>query len=161
MFNNVIAKIEKITLFISGFFIVIMMLLISLDVLFRSILSISIPGSYEMTERYLMPLVFFPIFFYVYKSNSLPNLEFFVQNFNVKIRQFVQIVLLITELIVFVLLTIAGWQKAVEATQELLSFPAAGNMFPLYPFLYLVPIGFSLLIIGVILKLINIVKPQS
>ena len=150
--NQLLAILERLTLFISGLSIMAMMLLVTIDVILRNIFSSSIPGSYEISEKYLMPLIIFPILYYVYNSNSLPNMDFILTKLKLKIRNIVQIITYSIEILIFIALTIFSWQKAIVSTNELLAFPAAGKMLPLYPFYYLVPLGFGLLAIGVLLK---------
>lgn len=149
--------IQKTTVFISGLAIFLMMIIITLDVFLRTTLSLPIPGNYDVNEKYLLPLGVFPILYFTYKT--LPSLDFISAKLHPTLGKIRMIVFLLVECLAFGVLTWATWNKAVEGTFEKIGFPAAGSILPLYPVLFLVPLGFGLLTLGLLLKTAAIFQP--
>ncbi|OLO36964.1 hypothetical protein BTR23_14555 [Alkalihalophilus pseudofirmus] len=152
---NIYSRIKFIGLIISGIFLFGMMVFIVLDVLSRNFLSRSIPGNYEIVRYYFMPLALFPGVAYAYGTGIFPRITMIVSKLSKKIQKFIVIVLLIVELILFSLIAYFGLQYGLHGIEEGLAFPAGGKMYPLYPFIFLVPIGFAMLIIEIIFLIIK------
>ncbi|WP_209121629.1 TRAP transporter small permease [Alkalihalobacillus sp. BA299] len=140
---------------LSGIAIFGMILFITLDVLSRNLLSSSIPGSYEMVRNYLMPLAAFPIILYAYSSGIMPRISMIIEKAPKIFQKTIHILLLLLELIIVVLITYYSFDYGLTGTEKNASFPAAGYLFPVYPFLFLVPIGFGCIAIEIILLLLK------
>lgn len=59
-------KVKKIGIYISGFFIIVMMSYIVADVVTRNLFNFSLIGSIEFVQYYLMPLAIFPAIAFTY-----------------------------------------------------------------------------------------------
>ncbi|WP_078428348.1 TRAP transporter small permease [Alkalihalobacterium alkalinitrilicum] len=152
---KVFNRIKFIGLIISGMGIFLMMVFIVGDVLSRNFFNKSIPGGYEIVRNYFMPVSIFPALAYAYSTGIFPRITMVVSRFSKNYQRFNVIVMLAAEGILFTLLAWYGLQYALEGVREGLAFPAGGKLYPLYPFIFLVPIGAGLLIIEVIFILIK------
>ncbi|WP_216831158.1 TRAP transporter small permease [Alkalihalobacterium elongatum] len=155
------SRIKFIGLIISGICLFLMMVFIVADVLSRNILSKSIPGNYEIVRYYFMPLALFPGVAYAYGTGIFPRITMIVSKLSKKIQKLIVILLLFVELVLFSLVFYFGLQYGLSGVEEGLAFPAGGKMYPLYPFIFLVPIGFGMLIIEIIFLIIrNLTSPE-
>lgn len=130
---------------ISGIALFIMMLSIVADVISRNLTNASILGVYEITENYLMILVIFPSLPFVYSEGIMPKMELFFDKFKEKGRNFLVTVILIIEILVYLFMFYYSFIYAITGFNEKLGFMAGGNIFPLYPILFLMPLSFILM----------------
>jgi len=147
---NIFEKFKVGGLVLSGITIFLMMLFIVADVALRNVLNASLLGSYEITQYFLMPLAFFPGLAYAYSSGIMPRIEMVVVKLTNRVQRNIFLALLIFEFILFLMLTIYGFQYALMGTQESLGFSMKGTIIPYYPILYFVPLGFLLLSIEIL-----------
>ncbi len=134
---------------LSGAAIFAMMLFIAADVLRRNLLGGSIPGSFEISQNYLMPLSVFPGLAYVYGSGALPKMDFFTPRLRAVRRQVV-LSLLVLESVLLAVVTVYTWSYATDGMERGVSFPAGGDLYTLWPFFFLVPIGFAMVLVEVL-----------
>ncbi|WP_174727411.1 TRAP transporter small permease [Mesobacillus harenae] len=146
---------KKLGVFLSGIAMFGMIILITLDVLSRNLLSSSIPGSYEFVQNYLMSLASFSIIIYAYSSGIMPRIPIVLEKLPLIIQKILHQTMLLFELIIVALITYYSFGYALTGTEKNFSFPAAGDLFPIYPFLYLVPLGFGCIFIEIIFLLIK------
>lgn len=158
---KIFSIIKLIGLLISGISLFLMMLFIVGDVLSRNFLSKSIPGNYEVVGNYFMPLAVFPGLAFTYGTGIFPRITMVVSKFSRRLQKVIVILLLLFEGILFFLLAYYGLQYALEGLKEGFSFPAGGKLYPLYPFIFLVPIGFGLLIIEILFLLIKNIMQEE
>lgn len=154
-FRKGFAYIKNLSLIISGLSVLIIMGIIVVDVILRNIFNDSISGNYEIIQKYFMPLAVFPALALTYGSGLMPRLEMFVVKMPAKIQKYIAVALAVIDLIIMLLITVYTLNYAVQALGEKITFPAGGSMYPLYPVLFIVPIGFFMLAIEVLFKVID------
>ena len=140
---------------VSGISIFGMMLFIVADVVSRNFLSGSISGSFEIAQNYFMPLSVFPALGYVYASGILPKMDLLMPKVKRGLQDAVVYFLLVLELVIFALLTYYTFVYAISGLERSVAFPAGGTLYPLWPLFFLVPFGFTLVIIETLFVLVN------
>ncbi|OLO37862.1 hypothetical protein BTR23_13030 [Alkalihalophilus pseudofirmus] len=159
---KVLNTIKIIGLWISGISLFLMMLFIVGDVVSRNFLSRSIPGGYEFVRNYFMPLTLFPALAFAYGTGIFPRITMVVTKFRMVKQRMIVILLLILEGILFFLITYYGLLYAIESSIQGIAFPAGGNLYPIYPLIFLVPICFGLIIIEIVFLIIkNIMNDEA
>lgn len=144
-------------LVLSAVGIVVIMVIIAIDVFLRNVLNSSISGNYELIQKYLMPLAVFPAMAITYSSGIMPRLDMIVEKLSLKIQNGIHMIISLIDFLIMVLLTFYTWNYAMQALEAKVTFPAGGAMYPLYPILFIVPIGFVLLAIEILLNM----KPST
>ncbi|OLO36370.1 hypothetical protein BTR23_15995 [Alkalihalophilus pseudofirmus] len=148
-------KIKNGGLVLAGVAVFLMMAFIVVDVTLRNLFNASISGNYEIIQRYLMPLAVFPAIAITYSSGLMPKITMFVEKLSEKAQYIINMLLLFLEIFVMILIFYYSWKYAVQGLQAGVTFPAGGKMYPLYPVLFLVPIGFALLMIELVFNIIK------
>lgn len=140
---------------VSGLAIFAMMGLIVADVVSRNFLGGSIAGSFEIVENYFMPLAVFPALAYVYGSGVLPKMDLLMHKTGRTAQSAAIYGLLALELVLFALMTYYTWGYAITGMERKTAFPAGGELYPLWPLLFLVPIGFAMVIVETVFVLLR------
>lgn len=144
---EVFEKIKYGGMLVSGGVIYLMILFICLDILLRNLTGGSIPGSYEIVQNYVMPLVVLPAMPYVYSSGIMPRIDMLVGKFSLRWRNvFVQLVVVV-EIILFFLFFYYTWRFALTGVEDQAGFPAGSYIFPVYPLYFLAPLAFGMICI--------------
>lgn len=158
---NMYKSFEKIKWFgmlVSGVTIFIMMLYTCLDVFLRNIFNSSSLYTYELSQYYFMPMAVFPALAYAYGKGVMPRIEFLIAKVKEPFQRVVAIVLLSFEIVLFLLLTIYGWEYAMSAFENSISFTAGGENYLLGPVILFAPISFLLIMVECIFLLIKNIK---
>jgi TRAP-type C4-dicarboxylate transport system permease small subunit len=140
---------------VSGVAIFAMMLWIVADVVSRNFLGGSISGSFEIAQNYFMPLSVFPALAYVYGSGILPKMDLVMHRLPQVAQDGMIYLLLGLELVLFALLTYYTWMYAVFGMDRGTSFPAGGELYPLWPLFLLVPAGFAMVMVETLFVLVK------
>lgn len=140
---------------ISGLSVLAMMLMIVYDVAMRTLFSSSIRGGFEIIQNYMMPLVVFPGLAYVYSSGVLPKMDLILEKLNDKAQKILIYLMLLLELFVLVLIVQFSWEYAMSGLERNTAFPAAGTLYILYPFFFLIPIAFAMIVVENVFILIR------
>lgn len=143
---------------ISGVAILAMMGVIVVDVFMRNIFKSPVPGSYVIIESFLMPIAIFPALGYVYMVGVLPRLNDFVERTPQWFQKFNKLLLLFMDAVVFTLLTYFTFVFFTNGYAESIALPVATKSIPLWPIYFFVPLGYVLVLLEVILRLISEVK---
>ena len=133
----------------------IMMILITADVFSRNVFGIPVPGVYELTENFLMPLIVFPALGYTYWVGILPRLTELLAKAPKKFKVFHHYLLLVIDTGVFALLTYYGLQFALAGLEISMAIPVAGKLVPIWPIYFLVPLGFFLVLVEVLMRFVK------
>ncbi|WP_096199873.1 TRAP transporter small permease [Bacillus sp. FJAT-45350] len=156
--KSIFFKIEKIHevlkligVYISGISILGMMLLIVTDVFLRNVFTAPISGTYELVQFYFMPLAIFPALAYTYSSGILPRLGELIEKAPFRVQNTVTYILLFIEIVIFGLLMVYGWKFAMSGLSDKMAIPIGGSLLIHYPIYFLVPIGFGLVLVEVII----------
>lgn len=160
-FSPTLLKIIKAGMYISGIAIMLMMILTVIDVTLKTIFNSTIPGSYLYVQNYLMPLAFFCGLPYAFFSGIFPRLDIVVKRFRKEALTKIVIAVLIIELISYLLITYYSFLYGIHGMTTNITFLAGVNSVPLYPFLFLVTIGFGMLSFYLIVVLRKIVKTNG
>ncbi|MEK4023425.1 TRAP transporter small permease [Sporosarcina sp. FSL W7-1283] len=148
---------KKAGIFLSGVALFGMIFLITADVISRNITSKSIEGSYEIVQNYLMSLASFTVILYAYSSGVMPRISMVVERMPRIVQKMLLLVMLIVELALALLFTYYTFTYSLTGVAEGFAFPAGGVLFPIYPFLFLVPIGF----IGIAIEILFVLMKNS
>ncbi|MFV8828091.1 TRAP transporter small permease [Alkalihalobacterium sp. APHAB7] len=155
-------KLKLIGVFIGGLAAVFMMLIIVADVFMRNIFTSPISGTYEIVQYFLMPLAIFPALAYTYSSGVLPRLGELVEKAPNGFKKVSTWIIIIIEITIFTLLTIYGWKFAMAGVGDQMAIAVGGKLTPVYPVYFLIPIGFGLIVIEVLLSAIKpLIKNKS
>jgi TRAP-type C4-dicarboxylate transport system permease small subunit len=156
--NTVMERVEKIHhslkiigVYTGGIATILMMIVIVSDVFLRNVFNSPVSGAYEVVQFYLMPLAIFPALAYTYSSGILPRLTELIEKAP-RIHNVTTYIILIIELIIFALLTVYGWKFAMAGVSDQMAVPVGGNLLPLYPLYFVVPIGFGLVLLEVVIS---------
>lgn len=132
---------------LSGTTIFALMLFIVTDVVRRNLTGGSIPGSFEIAEKYFMPVAVFPALAYVYGTGVLPRMELVRDRLPAAVRTATAHALLAVELVVLALVVYYTWGYAEDARAREVAFPAGGSLYTQWPLFYLVPLAFLMLLV--------------
>ena len=160
-YYNYFGKIKVLGLIISGIGVIIMMFAVVADALSRNITGGSILGVYEITQNYLMIVTIFPAIPYLYSTGIMPKMEIFIEKMKDSLKLKVFLFLIFTEIVIYLFVTIYTFDFAYTGLVNDVHFPAGGKMYILYPFYFLIPIAFVLLIIENIFVLIKTFKTKK
>ncbi|WP_142247946.1 TRAP transporter small permease [Alkalihalobacterium alkalinitrilicum] len=153
--ENINEKLKLVGVYTGGIAAVAMMLIIVADVFMRNVFTSPISGTYEIVQFFLMPLAIFPALAYTYSSGVLPRLGELVEKAPQGFKKVSTWVILIIEIIIFTLLTIYGWKFAMAGVSDQMAVAVGGKLTPVYPVYFLIPIGFGLIVIEVLLSAIR------
>lgn len=140
---------------VSGLAIFGMMLWIVADVVSRNFIGGSISGSFEVAENYFMPLAVFPAMAYVYGSGVLPKMDLLMHRFPQPVQDTMVYLLLALELVIFLLLTYYTWEYALYGMGRGEAFPAGGDLYPLWPLFFFVPVAFAMVLVETLFVLVR------
>lgn len=159
---KILKRIDNFLLYISGIALLAMMMMIVIEVVLRKFFSYSIPGNYEFTQNYLMPIAILPILSLSYTSGILPKLNMIVTRVQNKVAQrSIHLFLLIIEIITFMIVAYYTSIYAIKGVSQGMSFTAGGIFIPLYPILIVVAFGFILMAIKGVVLLIHMFKDKD
>ena len=145
-------SLKVIGVYTGGIAAILMMLVIVSDVFLRNVFNSPLSGAYEIVQFYLMPLAIFPALAYTYSSGILPKLTELIEKAPRTFQNLTTYIILAIELIIFVLLTIYGWRFAMAGVSDQMAVPVGGQLLPLFPIYFVVPIGFGLVFIEVLIS---------
>lgn len=160
-FSPMLLKIIKAGMYISGIAIMMMMILTVFDVALKTIFNSTIPGGYLYVQNYLMPLAFFCGLPYAFFSGIFPRLDIVVKRFRKELITKIVISVLAIELISYVLIAYYSLLYGIHGMTTNITFLAGVDSVPLYPFFFLVTIGFGMLSFYLIVVLQKMVKTKG
>ncbi|MDE5412120.1 TRAP transporter small permease [Alkalihalobacterium chitinilyticum] len=152
---NINERLKLIGVYTGGIAVVIMMFLIVADVFMRNIFTSPISGTYEIVQFFLMPMAIFPALAYTYSSGVLPRLGELVEKAPQSFQKISKWLIIIIEVVIFTLLTIYGWKFAMAGVGDQMAVAVGGKLTPVYPVYFLIPIGFGLIVLEVLLSAIK------
>ena len=138
--------------YISGFSILGMMLVIVIDVFMRNVFGKPITGTYEVIQYFLMPMAIFPALGYAYWAGVLPRLSELISKAPAWFEKFNRLLILLIDSVVFALLTFYGFLFAISGLKDQMAIPIGGDLVPVWPVYFLVPIGFLFVLLEIILR---------
>ncbi|MDN3517232.1 TRAP transporter small permease [Aquisalimonas lutea] len=132
----------------AGLCLLAMMLITVISVFGRYVLGMNlIPGSYNVVERVLFPLIVFWALPLAHREDTFPRLGFISEALPPRGRGLVMSVVLTVETVVFVALLyytgVFAWDGYVEGRQAQIG----SDYWPIYPVLVMVPLAFGLMLL--------------
>lgn len=148
----------------AGICICIVVLLMVVDVLGRYVFHTTILiGIYSINEYFLFPLIIFLGLGVGYRSGIFPRLTFIEERAPAKQKWLMQIVCLAIELILFASVAIYELHYTICMVGERLVVSVGPYLWPIYPVMCIMTLGFCILTIEIALKLRRVVisKPSK
>lgn len=155
--GRVFNSIENAATWVSAVVTGAMMVLITVDAFCRFGLDRPIQGVYEITEDYLMVIAVFLAISYTYASGGHVRVTVFLRLIPKKAHVYLEVPLLVIALVFSLLLTVGGWNHAMEAlrTGERSTTMMGYPMAPAYLF---VPIGMAMLSLRIAQNLASVLR---
>ncbi|MGI5911846.1 MAG: TRAP transporter small permease [Syntrophomonadaceae bacterium] len=119
-----------------------------------------LPGLFEMTGYWLMPLCVFPALSYGYSSGVFPFMENIIVKCPEKFSNIIILICLLFEIVMFGLVTYFTFEYALIGTVKNMQMRAGTELWPLYPFFYLAPYGFGLLTLKAFVAFLKLAKDK-
>jgi len=157
-FYHAFDKVKSFGMIFSGSVVFLMMLYTCVDVVFRNIQGYSPLYAYEISQSYFMPLIVFPGLAYTFSSGIMPRIDLLIVKFRESIQKTVYIIMYVIELVLLLALIVFGSQYLLSAIEKSQSFTAGGANLLLWPVILFVPIGFLLVFIEIMTRLVHKVK---
>lgn len=148
-------KVQMATALISGITASVMIVMISADVFMRNFFNSPIAGVYELTQYACMPLCVFPALAFAYAEKVLPKFEGISKHGNPKVRIIFNTFTGIIEIVTFSLVFYFSWQFAMNGLADHMAVTAGKQNLPIWPFYFFSPIGFTLLLIEIVITQIT------
>lgn len=148
--NRIIEKIVDYVALIGGAVCIFMVAFLCVSVFAQRVLHNPITGVYEVCQYVIMPLVCLPGFAYAFYYNLLPKFDLLSNKKSAVWQWFCLIANAAVEIVVFALMTYGSYRFAITGTIEHVTTFAGSKMFPLYPFYWFSPIGFTALEVAVV-----------
>ncbi|MBI2832647.1 MAG: TRAP transporter small permease [Chloroflexi bacterium] len=156
--QRVIRRIEDVLVAIAGVFIGVMMVWVVGAALGRYLIRQELMPAYNLLiESILLPTTVFLGLSLGYRSGFFPRFQGLVIRFPLIPQKIIELLMLLLELVAFVALTYYGWEGAIIGMNQKLGFTAGMllTVIPVWPFMFSVPVGASLLSFEVLIKLIK------
>ena len=145
--NGVLYKIELALAYLSGIAVLAMMFHLTLDVLMRNILGVSITGTYEITQYYYMPIAALPCMAYVYRNNVLPVFDGVVSKISGRLKTASLVFIFVVEVVSFYLLARYAVNTAINNYVNNASFTSGGKIMPTWWVAFFMPVSYGLMFI--------------
>ncbi|WP_164662289.1 TRAP transporter small permease [Tropicibacter sp. Alg240-R139] len=160
-----LAKISRLTARIVGLLgaivIVAMMLHITADVIARYALGSPLSGTLEIVSRYYMVAIAFLPLAWVEHRNQMISVSAFDSLLSRRVVQIRDVVVALISFGAFGLLAWATWGNAREAIERKAFVLALGERIPVWPTYLLLPVGFGLVAIIVLIRVVSIIGTDS
>lgn len=157
-FTDTLRKVERYLAYFSGIFALAMMVMIVGDVLFRNALKMPLSGIYERVQYFCMPLTVLPSLAYVYSIGVIPRFDGLVNRMPLQVQKILAVLIAVLEIAVFVLMTVYGWQFAMNGLNDQAGISMGGEMISVYPVYFLCPVGFGLLLIEIVVSKVILLR---
>ena len=142
-----LAPITKVLLVIGGIATLAMLAITVANVIARKAMSAGVPGNMELVEQAMILVVFCTLAYTELKRGHV-RVTFLTDLFPHKLQD---ILVLMTQMVTLVIVSVIGWQMAVEAKQLLLQHAATGVLgMPQWPFAAVASLAFILFSLGVL-----------
>lgn len=149
-----------------SFFVVIaalctlaMMCLTTADATGRYLLNSPIPGSDEITEKYLMPALVFLGLGYAYRGGVFIRVTFLADKIEGPLKTFVDYLVQLITILCCAMMTWASWEQAMRVVGNASSLSTVD--FPLAPAYFVIPVGFALMVVLLLLDLPRVSTGES
>ena len=158
-FNSVMSFLEKLLIWIASLTLLVLTLLTTADALGRYLFNAPIPGTGEIIEDYFMLAIIFLPLSYSFMQEGHVHVSMIVRFFPERVKYFVSKFNLLLTLLLFALITVAGYKGFIEAVRiNEISTSSVG--YPMAPCYAMVPIGCGLLCLRIVQVFFGQVKKE-
>lgn len=160
-FNSMYGILEKVKyagMLLSGSAIFFMMTYTCLDVLFRNLFNVGSLNTYEFSQNYFMPMAVFPALAYAYGKGIMPRIELLISRVRNSFQKATAVSIYAVECILFLLLTVYGFNYFTQSIIDSIAFSAGGANYPIWPVLVFLPLSFLLIALESLFLLIKNIK---
>jgi TRAP-type transport system small permease protein len=144
--------------YVGAFALFVMMCLTAADVIGRYIFNHPITGVYELTE-YLVLILIFSFIGYTQSEKGHVAVDLLMVKFPHKIRTIIEICNHLTCLILMVLITWMGVQKALDL--KAVGEASPNLQIPAYPFAFFLVLGCAVMCIELLRDVLNLITPTK
>lgn len=142
----------KALIIISGICLLLMMLNVTFDVIFKYFLHKPIPGTAEVVASYYMvATVFFPLA-YIELKNSFISVQLFYNKFSLGVQKFLDILGVILSFVFYAYLSYETFKKAIESYKINEYIDGIWNII-IWPSRFIIPLGCLVACLVLLLKL--------
>lgn len=124
--------------------IVAMMLHVTLDVLLRSTMDVSMPATLELVTRYYMVLLALLPLGWVERQGQMISVELFTDMLSTRGRRWNDALVTVLSIGIYVVFAIATWEKAVEQYDIGAYVMSLDTRIPVWPSYFVLPVSFAL-----------------
>ncbi|MFY0663236.1 MAG: TRAP transporter small permease [Natronospirillum sp.] len=124
--------------------IVAMMLHVTLDVLLRSTMDVSMPATLELVTRYYMVLLALLPLGWVERQRQMISVELFTDMLGTGARRWNDGLVTVLSIGIYVVFAIATWEKAVEQYDIGAYVMSLDTRIPVWPSYFVLPVSFAL-----------------
>lgn len=150
-----VSRINRFTTVLGGLAIALMMLHITADVTGRYLFNSSLPGTITIVSNYYMVVAVFLPLALAEEEDAHISVEVFTAGLGETGRRIIAIVTLVISLFVCVLFTAKTWEEAVRQMKSGAAVLQGNSTVTIWPSNFLLPIGFGLMVVVLIIKLIG------
>ena len=160
--DKIMGKIEKFMEGIGGFACFLLMMAVVFGVLERYVLKTTlIEGLYNITESWIFTVLAFMALAGSYREGLWPRLETIIDKIPRVPNRAINIVHEIIGIVMYLVIAYFTFRYAIAMTEEGRQFQAGAAQYPVWPFLYLVPLAFFLLSVEVIINLYKLIVKKA
>jgi len=123
--------------------IVAMMVHVTLDVVLRSTIDVSMPATLELVTRYYMVLLALLPLGWVERQRQMISVELFTDMLNPSVRRWDDGLVTLLSLGIYIVFTIATWEKAVEQYEVGAYVMSLDTRIPVWPSYFVLPVSFG------------------
>lgn len=139
---------------LSGMCLILMMIQVTADVLFKYLISSPIPGTAEIVASYYMvAVVFLPLAYVELKGSSI-MVELFFRHLSERLQVIFQFFSLILGFIFYFVLMIQSWEVAKESFHQQEYIHGVWKVI-IWPSRFIIPLGFGVASIAVFISIVN------
>jgi len=147
-------KIEAVLSEIGGIGCFLLMIGVCFGVLERYVLKTTIiQGLYNIIESWIYPLLIFMALAASYRIGLWPRLEVFVDRMSHHPNRIINIIHEVIGLVMYLAVTYFTFFYSIDLTKDGRTFQAGAANYPLWPFMWLVPLAFLVLSAEVLINL--------
>lgn len=155
-----IGKINRFTTVLGGLVIALMMLHITADVMGRYLFNTSLPGTITIVSNYYMIVAVFLPLALAEEEDAHISVEVFTAGLGPSGQRIVTIFSLLVSLFVTALFTGKTWEEALRQMQSGAAVLQGNSTVTIWPSNFLLPIGFGLMFIVIVIKLLALLAGQ-
>ncbi|MEQ5871549.1 TRAP transporter small permease [Sagittula sp. NFXS13] len=140
----------------AGICLLAIMMITVISVFGRYVLMVDlIPGSYNIIERMLFPLMVFWALPIAHRDGVFPRLEILPQLLKPRLGNALAVLALLVELAVFMYLTWRLGVFAINGMEAGRTMQLGSRYFPVWPFMMMVPLAFGLMVIEMVAQILR------